>query len=119
VAEILANLLENAFRYSRPGAGVGLHVTATADGGWELCVWDGGAPIASEERERIFEPGERGVSSAELPGSGLGLALARQLARQLGGDLRLERSPAQVAQGLPEQGNAFVLRLPRGAPPGP
>jgi signal transduction histidine kinase len=119
VAEILANLLENAFRYSRSGAGVGLHVAAAADGGWELCVWDGGEPIAPGERERIFEPGERGRSSADLPGSGLGLALARQLARQLGGDLRLEPSPAQLAQGLPERGNAFLLRLPPGTPPAP
>jgi signal transduction histidine kinase len=119
VAEILANLLENAFRYSRPGAAVGLHVAAAPDGGAELCVWDGGDPIAPGERERIFEPGERGRSSVELPGSGLGLALARQLARQLGGDLRLEPSPAQLGEGLPEQGNAFLLRLPPGTPPAP
>jgi signal transduction histidine kinase len=119
VAEILANLLENAFRYSRSGAAVGLHVAAAPDGGWELCVWDGGESIAPEERERIFEPGERGLSSAELPGSGLGLALAVQLARQLGGDLRLEPSPARLAQGLPEQGNAFLLRLPPDTRPAP
>jgi signal transduction histidine kinase len=119
VAEILANVLENAFRYSRPGAAVGLHVAPVQDGGWELCVWDGGEPIAAEERERIFEPGERGRSSADRPGTGLGLALARQLAHHLGGELELVPAPASVAGSLPEQGNAFRLRLPAGAAPHP
>jgi hypothetical protein len=112
VAEILANLLENAFRYSGPGAPVGLHAAPVAGGGWELTVWDGGEPIAAEERERIFEAGERGSSAADRPGTGLGLALARQLARRLGGDLRLETSPRRVDPALPERGNAFRLSLP-------
>jgi signal transduction histidine kinase len=119
VAEILANLLENAFRYSPSGAAVGLHVAPAAGGGWELCVWDGGEPIAADERDRIFEPGERGRSGADLPGTGLGLALARQLARQLGGELQLAPSPAEVAEGLPELGNAFRLSLPSDTPPDP
>jgi signal transduction histidine kinase len=112
VAEILANLLENAFRYSRSAAPVGLHVAPFPDGGWQLCVWDGGDPIAGDERGRIFEAGQRGRGSADLPGTGLGLALARQLAHQLGGDLELMPSPAAVAQELPGRGNAFRLRLP-------
>ena len=112
VAEILANLLENAFRYSQPGTAVGLHVAPRPGGGWALTVWDGGEPIAGGERERIFEPGERGSSGADLPGTGLGLALGRQLARQLGGDLRLEASPMEVDGSLPDCGNAFRLSLP-------
>jgi len=119
VAEILANLLENAFRYSRSGAPVGLHVAPWGEGGWQLGVWDGGDPISGDERERIFEAGQRGQSSADLPGTGLGLALARQLARQLGGDLQLMPSPAAMAQELPVRGNAFRLRLPPGPLPGP
>ncbi|MCP9888570.1 sensor histidine kinase [Cyanobium sp. ATX 6A2] len=112
VAEILANLLENAFRYSQPGAAVGLHVAPCPEGGWALTVWDSGEPIAACERERIFEPGERGSSGADLPGTGLGLALGRQLARRLGGDLCLEACPRQVDGSLPECGNAFRLSLP-------
>ncbi|MEX1317597.1 MAG: HAMP domain-containing sensor histidine kinase [Synechococcaceae cyanobacterium] len=112
VAEILANLLENAFRYSRAGTAVGLHVAPSPGGGWELTVWDGGETIAEGERERIFEPGERGAQGADLPGTGLGLALARQLARRLGGDLRLEPCPHRVDASLPECGNAFRLSLP-------
>jgi signal transduction histidine kinase len=119
VAEILANLLENAFRYSRSSAPVGLHVAPWGEGGWQLCVWDGGDPIADDERERIFEAGQRGQSNADLPGTGLGLALARQLARQLGGDLQLMPSPAAMAQELPVRGNAFRLRLPPRPLPGP
>jgi signal transduction histidine kinase len=105
VAEILANLLENAFRYSPTGAPVGLEVRERAGGGWILAVWDGGAPIPDDERERIFEPGQRGCRGAERPGSGLGLALARQLAATLGGDLNL-------VSGSPPQGNSFRLSLP-------
>jgi len=111
VAEILANLLENAFQYSPPGSPVGLHCGSTPSGP-RLTVWDGGLPIPEEERERIFQRGVRGARSEGKPGTGLGLALARELARHLGGDLDLVSPPALVDPTLPGQGNAFRLTLP-------
>lgn len=116
VAEILANLLENAFRYSAPASPVGLHCGVMPSGP-SLTVWDGGQAIPEEERERIFERGERGLHSAGKTGTGLGLALARELARHLGGTLELLIPPALVDPALPEQGNAFRLTLPSTAEP--
>ena len=114
VAEILANLLENAFRYSPQGSAVGLHCSGgdRADEPLLLTVWDGGAAIDAAERQAIFEQGVRGSRGLPLPGTGLGLALARNLARSLGGDLELLIPPSLVAAGLPAEGNAFRLRLP-------
>ena len=116
VGEILANLLENAFRYSPPGTGVGLHCQPLATGGWELVVWDEGPPIPDEERQRIFRKGERGHSGADQPGSGIGLALAKDLALSMGGSLQLVSPPAAIAEELPAQGNAFSLTLPQQEP---
>ncbi|MFZ9945980.1 MAG: sensor histidine kinase [Vulcanococcus sp.] len=110
LGEIVANLLENAFRYSRSGGAIGLH--CQADEQLELSIWDSGPLIPSEEREQIFAKGVRGSNGAALPGSGLGLALARDLARDLGGDLELVVPASRVAPELPAAGNAFVLRLP-------
>ncbi|MEB3173216.1 MAG: HAMP domain-containing sensor histidine kinase [Cyanobacteriota bacterium] len=112
VAEIIANLLENAFRYSGEGTPIGLDTARTANGGLLLCVWDGGTPIAPEERERIFGRGERGERGQQVAGTGLGLALGRELARELGGELSLVIPPAQVNPQLSAQGNAFCLTLP-------
>ncbi|KEF41846.1 MAG: histidine kinase [Cyanobium sp. CACIAM 14] len=112
VAEILANLLENAFRYSPAGAAVGLH-GAVDDRFLHLTVWDGGPAIPEGEREEIFGRGVRGTRGRDLPGTGLGLALGRDLARSLGGDLQLVVPPRRLAEGLPDQGNAFRLSLPR------
>lgn len=116
VAEIVANLLENAFRYSPNGCPVGLHVGPDGRGGWQLTVWDGGAPIPQEERQSIFERGVRGSRGAATPGTGLGLALGRELARSLGGELDLLNPPAAIDSALPGEGNAFRLRLPPGPP---
>ena len=113
-AEILANLLENAFRYSPAGSAVGLHVRQNAGGGPTLTVWDGGAAIPAAERELIFERGHRGSTGLERPGTGLGLALARDLARSLGGELVLLVPPSLSDPNLPQQGNAFQLNLPPG-----
>lgn len=112
VAEIIANLLENAFRYSPTGSAIGIHLQQSG-----ICVWDGGNPIAKEDRKRIFNRGIRGQNSGDCSGSGLGLALGRQLAEQLGGSLELISSPASLDPTLPNKGNAFLLKLPAITPP--
>lgn len=110
VSEIVANLLENAFRYSRSGGAIGLHCHVHSC--LELSIWDSGPAIPAEEREKIFAKGVRGASGAQLPGSGLGLALARDLARNLGGELDLVVPASALDSQLPSAGNAFRLRLP-------
>ena len=114
IAEIVANLLENAFRYSPAGCSVGLCLLP--DG---LCVWDNGPPIPLEERDLIFERGARGSTGQDRAGTGLGLALARSLAEQQGRKLTLCVEPSTIATDLPAQGNAFVLSWPAGARPDP
>ena len=76
-----------------------------------ICIWDAGNPIKEEEREKIFEKGFRGESGSKMSGSGIGLALARDLARQLGGDLKLVVNPSEFKNSLPESGNAFIFTL--------
>jgi hypothetical protein len=63
-------------------------------------------------RERFFERGVRGERGRERPGTGLGLALARDLARGLQGSLELVIPPSRVDPSLPGEGNAFRLTLP-------
>ncbi len=117
VAEIIANLLENAFRYSGDGSPIGLHIGDSPSGGPRLSIWDGGTAIAPAERELIFGRGVRGERGRSKPGTGLGLALARSLAEELGGQLELIVPPALLDPALPGAGNAFCLSLPPSAPP--
>ncbi len=117
VGEIVANLLENAFRYSAAGAAVGLRCSAPAAEGLQLVVWDGGPAIPELERQAIFQRGVRGSTGQRLSGSGLGLALARDLARSLGGELSLVVPPAALDPALPAEGNAFQLSLPAAPAP--
>ena len=106
IAEIVANLLENAFRYSSSNVPIGLYINNEG-----LCIWDGGKSIAFDERERIFQKGVRGENIDGLSGTGLGLALGRQLSKQIGGDLQLIVPPQSFDSLLPNEGNAFVLKF--------
>lgn len=107
----LRNLIENAVKYGGAGGWVGITAGRCAAGGVEIAVADRGPGIAAEDLPRIFEPFFRGRdASATAPGSGLGLALVRQLAELHGGEVRVSR-PASGP------GAVFALRLPAAAAP--
>jgi signal transduction histidine kinase len=90
-ALILQNLLENARKYNHTGGQV--RVSAQKLGDWAVvAVGNTGPAIPPSSQEHIFERFHRGAVGENVPGHGIGLNLARELARLHGGDLRLARS---------------------------
>jgi signal transduction histidine kinase len=109
--QILLNLLSNAVKFTPPGGSVGVETVAGPAGTLQIVVWDSGTGISIEEQARIFEPEFRAAevrADAMTPGHGLGLAIARDLARAMGGDLTFISQPGQ--------GSRFILTLPIAGP---
>ena len=92
-------VVENALRFASNRVVVG---AAGAGSAVEIVVDDDGPGIAQDDPERIFEPG---VTSSAGSGAGLGLAIARRIARTLGGEVTIAPRPGVTR---------FVVRLPRG-----
>ena len=102
VARIVRILLDNAVRVSPQGGEI--TVELRNGGQASVTVRDEGPGVAAEERDLIFERFQRGRAAAGSAGFGLGLAIGRELAERMGGELVLERNE------LP--GATFTLRLP-------
>lgn len=81
-------LVDNALLFSPGGSPVGLAVRRSGSG-VEFTVRDEGAGVPSADAERIFDKGYRGSNAVDLPGSGLGLYMARSIVDVHGGMLRL------------------------------
>ncbi|WP_267226295.1 sensor histidine kinase [Dyella silvae] len=81
---LMRNLLDNASHHGLPPVQVLLR---TVEGRAELVVRDHGPGLPEDECERVFEPFYRGSAACDRAGTGLGLALARQIARHHGGEL--------------------------------
>ena len=103
IRRVLANLLENALKYSPAAEPIRVQVSTTSSEA-VVRVIDHGPGVPAEERERIFEPFQRGSRGPTTPGAGLGLAIARGFTEANGGSLTVESRS--------EQGATFVLTLP-------
>lgn len=98
---IVQPIVENACRYGSRHVRIDIH---SENSSVVYAVEDDGPGVAADEREQIFEPGARGTASREgEQGAGLGLALARRLARTMDGDVLA--TPAT-------SGGRFLIRLP-------
>jgi signal transduction histidine kinase len=100
---IIGNLIDNAIKYSPHGGDVTVQLSI-AGGLALLSVRDLGIGIAPADMDRLFVRFSRVAQETEVPGTGLGLYLARELARLHGGDI--------VAVSKPGEGSEFTLSLP-------
>jgi signal transduction histidine kinase len=107
VSRIVANLVENAIRYTPPGGSVRVSCTSDATS-VHVSVEDNGAGIPPEFVDRIFDRFWRGTTARADGGSGLGLAIARALAERHGGRIMVT---SKVASG-----STFTIALPRRPP---
>jgi signal transduction histidine kinase len=94
--QILMNLIANAVRYTPEGGQVWVRTEREGDLA-AILVADQGKGIAPEDHERIFDKFER-VDPNEPGGTGLGLYIARRLARAMGGELSVDSAPGQGAR---------------------
>ncbi len=102
LGQILGNLLSNVEKYAASGGRVEIR-TEAAPGELRLTVRDHGPGIPGHARARVFEPFQRlGEGLSDVAGTGIGLGIARDLARLHGGDLTLEPG---------DGGATFLLRL--------
>jgi signal transduction histidine kinase len=121
VVRILRNLFSNAVKFTREGS-ITMRVRVSSGSPWtpealaggdarHSVVWeveDTGIGIAEEDLEAIFDEFRQldGSATRRYGGTGIGLALSRQLARRMGGDVRVRSTPGR--------GSTFALALPAG-----
>jgi two-component system sensor histidine kinase MtrB len=104
---MIGNLIDNAIRHAPPGSSVRVDLDRSSTG-YVIAVRDQGPGVPDEIRPHIFERFYRGDAARQRgptrDGAGLGLALARWIARSHGGDVDLVRSSGS--------GSTFVIALP-------
>jgi signal transduction histidine kinase len=124
VEQILFNLVDNAAKYASDATDRRLHVEAfDGPNGRRIRVRDHGPGISEAVRRKLFSPFSKSDRDAanSAPGIGLGLAFSRQLARSMGGTLKLcDGTSDQAKPGTsshPSAGACFELTLPAGEDP--
>ncbi len=116
LVQALLNLLDNALKYNRHGGRVHLHAERLADD-ISITVENTGPGISAEHAPHLFERFYRGPSNSDVPGQGLGLSLARELARAHEGDVVLLRSEPDCTVFQMRIRSAFIA--PAGVHPAP
>ncbi len=104
---MFANILDNAVKYTPSGGEIEVSVNGAKDHNITISVKDTGVGISGADLNRIFERFYRCDESRSQPGTGLGLSLARAIARAHGGDI--------TVRSTVNQGSTFNISLPKAA----
>lgn len=102
--QVLLNLLSNAIKYNRPGGEVSVQVAHLGQQA-TVTVTDNGPGIAKDQLHKLFRPFERLNADHQVEGTGLGLALSKNLLEMMDGSLEVLSAT--------EAGCSFILKLPR------
>jgi signal transduction histidine kinase len=121
--QALGNVLSNAFKYSAPGSGVQIRSSAAMVEGRPLIgltISDNGIGMNAEQLERVFERFYRADPSGNIPGTGLGMSLVREIVELQGGRVTLSSTTGKGTQVTlwlpPTQANGLVPAVDDAAP---
>lgn len=107
LTQLLQNLLENALKYGCPEPGMTIRISGKQIGGaTELVISDEGPGIEPQYHERVFGLFQR-LENTDMPGTGIGLAIARRIAETHSGSIRVSSQPGM--------GCRFIVSLPEPA----
>ena len=109
VQRMISNLLDNAIKYTPSGGTIEVSLDVDDQNSAVICVKDTGIGISPDDLPRIFERFFRSDPSRSQAGVGLGLSLARAIARAHGGDIHVASEPGK--------GSTFTVTLPRAMRP--
>jgi signal transduction histidine kinase len=112
IAQALANILDNAVKYTPGGGAVMLRVRRRSSGEIEFSVTDTGPGVPEVDRARVVQRFVRLENSRSQPGAGLGLSLVAAVAEAHGGRIELDEGPGAIAGSGPGLRVAFVLPRP-------
>jgi len=106
--QTLLNLLSNAVKYNQEGGFVIINAEVRGGIGLRLSVQDSGSGIPEDVADKVFEPFERlGAETSAIPGTGVGLAVTKQLIENMGGSIGFDP--------VPEGGTTFWFEVPLAA----
>jgi PAS domain S-box-containing protein len=107
--QALLNLLSNAIKYNDAGEEVIVASRIVQNGRLKITVTDTGDGIPAEQRDRVFEPFDRlGAENSNIPGTGIGLSVSKQLLERMDGRIGLEDAPGG--------GSTFWVEVPLAVP---
>jgi PAS domain S-box-containing protein len=113
--QVLINLLSNAIKYNRKDGDVRVTVEEVEDGRCRIAIEDTGLGIAEDAIARLFVPFERlGAGASGIEGTGLGLALSRNIVEAMGGELTVASNPGTGATFSVELDRAEATRTETG-----
>jgi len=112
--EVLSNLIDNALKYTPAGGKILIESIRDEANFLGIAISDNGPGIPQKDLEHLGERGYRGVQAqTEIPGSGLGLTIAKQLIEQMQGEMEIFSPANRFAIKSPETpGTTFIIRLP-------
>lgn len=103
--QLFQNLLSNALKFQPAGQQPHIRIHGeTTDEGWRIVVSDNGIGVEKAHQERIFQLFQRLHRAAEYPGTGIGLAICKQVVEHHGGTICLDSAPGE--------GSTFTIYLP-------
>lgn len=95
VKQVLINLISNAIKYNHPGGVVDIHIKKQKNGYCKLSVTDSGDGIKKESLDVIFDPFQRVTARVDVKGSGVGLAITKNLVEVMNGKIQVESTLGQ------------------------